>query len=51
MKSKVGKLDFDKIILVSVDLCKLSGVVKNNIIKKDVYYNIKTNEIEKNYWS
>ena len=37
LKSKVGKLDFDKIILVSVDLCKLSDVVKNDVVKKDVY--------------
>ena len=42
MKSKVRKLGFDKIIFVSADLCKLSDVVKNGIVKKHVYYNIKT---------
>ena len=37
MKSKVDKLDVDKLISVPVDLSKLSDVVKNNFVKKDVY--------------
>ena len=37
MKSKVDKLDVDKLIFVPVDLSKLSDVVKNNFVKKDVY--------------
>ena len=36
MKSKVDKLDVDKLVPVSVDLSKLSDVVKNDVIKKDV---------------
>ena len=37
MKSKIDKLDVDKLIPVPVDLCKLSDVVKYNVVKKDVY--------------
>ena len=37
MKSKVDKLDIDKLVPVPVDLSKLSHVVKNDVIKKDVY--------------
>ena len=37
MKSKVDKLDVDKLISVPVDLSKLSDLVKNNFVKKDVY--------------
>ena len=36
-KSKVDKLDVDKLVTVHVDLSKLSYVVKNNVVKKDVY--------------
>ena len=36
-KSKVDKLDVDKLVAVSVDLSKLIVVVKNDVIKKDVY--------------
>ena len=35
LKGKVDKLDVDK--LVHVDLSKLSGVVKNYVVKKDLY--------------
>ena len=34
---KVYKLDIDKLAPVSVDLSKLSDVVKNNVVKKTVY--------------
>ena len=37
MKSEVGKLDFDKLLLVPVNLSKLSHIVKNDGVKKDVY--------------
>ena len=37
LKSKVDKLDIDKLVPVPVDLRKLSGVVKNEVVKKDVY--------------
>ena len=37
LKSKVDKLDVDKLVPVPVDLSKLSDVVKNDIVKKDVY--------------
>ena len=37
MKSKVNKLDFDKLVPVSVHLSKLSDVVKNDVVKKDAY--------------
>ena len=37
LKSKVDKLDVDKLVPVLVDLSKLSDVVKNDIGEKDVY--------------
>ena len=38
LKSKVDKLDIDKLVLVLVDLSsKLSDVVKNDVFEKDVY--------------
>ena len=36
-KKEVDKLDFDKLVPVSVDLNKLSDVVKNDAVKKDAY--------------
>ena len=38
LKRKVDKLDADKLVLVPVDISKLNDVVKNNVVKKDVYY-------------
>ena len=37
LKSKVDKLDNDKLVPVPVDLSKLSDLVKNNVGKEDVY--------------
>ena len=37
LKSKSDKLDVDKLVPVSVDISKLSDVVKNDVVKKDVY--------------
>ena len=34
LKSKVGKLEADELVLVPVDLRKLSNLVKNDIAKK-----------------
>ena len=45
VKSKVDKLDVDKLLPVPVDLSKLSYVIKNDVVKKDVY-NAKTKNIE-----
>ena len=49
LKTEVDKLDIDKLVPVPVDLSKLSDVVKNDVVKKDVYdklvtkvYNIDT---------
>ena len=39
LKTEVDKLDIDKLVPVPVDLSKLSGVVKNDVVKKDVYNN------------
>ena len=36
MKSKVDKLYFDKLVPVPVDFRKLSDVVRNNVVKKDI---------------
>ena len=43
MKSKVHKLDDDKLVPAPVDLSKLSDVVKNDVVKKTEY-----NELLKN---
>ena len=45
LKSKVKELDIDKLLPVPVDLIKLSDVVKNVVVKKDVY-NAKIKNIE-----
>ena len=45
MKSKVGKLDVDKLIHVPADLRKLTDVVKNDVARKDIY-NAKIKDIE-----
>ena len=37
LKTEVDKLDIDKLVPVPVDLSKLSEVVKNDVVKKDVY--------------
>ena len=37
LKTEVDKLDIDKLVPVPVDLSKLSDVVKNDVVKKDVY--------------
>ena len=34
MKSKVDKLDVDKLVPALVDLSKLSDVLKNDVVKK-----------------
>ena len=40
-------LNVDKLVVLSVDLSKLSDVVKNKVVKKDVY-NAKIETIEDN---
>ena len=37
LKGKVDKLDVDKLIPVPVGLSKLSDLVKNDFVKKDLY--------------
>ena len=37
LKTEVDKLDIDKLKPVPTDLSKLSNVVKNDVVKKDVY--------------
>ena len=37
LKTELDKLDIDKLVPVPVDLSKLSDVVKNDVVKKDVY--------------
>ena len=45
LKSKVEKLDIDKLAPAPVNLSELSNVVKNDVVKKDVY-NAKVKNIE-----
>ena len=47
LKSKVDILDVDKLVPVPVDLSKLSYIVKNDGVKKNVY-NAKIKNIEDN---
>ena len=37
LKSKVDRLDVYKLVPAPADLSKLSDLVKNNVVKKDVY--------------
>ena len=37
LKSEVDQLDIDKLVPVPVDLSKLGDVLKNGVVKKDVY--------------
>ena len=37
LKNQVDKLDVEKLVPGCVDLSKLSDVVKNDVVKKDVY--------------
>ena len=37
LKTKVDKLDIDKLAAVPVDLSKISDLVKNDVVKKTVY--------------
>ena len=45
LKSKVDKLNVDKLVPIPVDLIKLSDIVKNDVVKIDVY-NAKIKNIE-----
>ena len=45
LKTKVDKLDIDKLVPVPVDLSKLANVVKNDVVKK-TEYNAKIKNIE-----
>ena len=47
LKSKVDKTDVYKSVTVPVDLNKLSGAVKNDVLKKNIY-NAKIKNIEDN---
>ena len=42
IKTEVDKLDFYKLVPILVDLSKLSDVVKNDVVKKDVYNKLVT---------
>ena len=37
LKTEVDKLNIDKLVPVPIDLSKLSDVVKNDVVKKDLY--------------
>ena len=45
MKSKVDKPHVNKLVAVPVDLIKVSNVVKNDVVERDVY-NVKIKTIE-----
>ena len=37
LKTEVDKLDIDKLVPIPVELSKLSDVIKNDVIKNDIY--------------
>ena len=37
LKTEVDKLDIDKLVPIPIDLSKLSDLVKNDVVKKNVY--------------
>ena len=37
LKTEVDKLDIDKLVPVPTHLHKLSNIVKNDVVKKDIY--------------
>ena len=41
LKSKVDKIDTDKLKAIPTDLVKLSNVVKNDVVKKTIYNTLK----------
>ena len=45
LKSKVDKLDVDKLVIIPVDLGKLTDAVKKDVVRKDVY-NAKIKNVE-----
>ena len=53
LKTEVDKLGIDKLVLVTVDLSKLSDVVKNDVVKKAVYYKLvaKVNNIDTSHFA
>ena len=50
LKTEVDKLDIDKLVPAPIDLSELSEVVKNDVVKKDVYDKLvtKVNNIDNN---
>ena len=50
LKTKIDKLDIDKLVFAPVDLSKLSDLVKNDVVKKTVYDKLvaKVNSIDTN---
>ena len=48
LKTEVDKIDIDKLATVPVDMSKLSNVVKSDVVKKAVHYNLaaKLNNID-----
>ena len=50
LKTKIDKLDIDKLVLAPVDLSKLSDLVKNDVVKKTVCDKLvaKVNSIDTN---
>ena len=46
LKTKVDKLEIDKLVTIPADLSKLSNVVKNDVVKKDDKLVAKVNDID-----
>ena len=40
LKTEVDKLDIDKLVPIPTDLSKLGNVVKNDVVRKDVYHKL-----------
>ena len=46
LKTKVDKLEIDRLVTIPADLSKLSNVVKNDVVKKDDKLVAKVNDID-----
>ena len=49
MRSKVHKLDVDKLVLAPADLNNLSNVVKNDVVKEEMYITLRSKILKIKY--
>ena len=47
LKSEIDQLDIGKLETTPIDLSKLTDIVKNEVVKRDVYYKFVTTNLVK----